>query len=81
MTEYLQRRIATAQAFAAQGPEQARLVGSTIFNLQNSLKVYLGRAEALADQAIMAKKQAEEEDFRPRWPPIASGRRNYGDAW
>src|ERR1017187_8798454 len=30
VTEYFQRRIATAQAFAAQGPEQARLVGSTI---------------------------------------------------
>ena len=44
VTEYLQRRIAAAQAFAAQGPEQARLVGSTIFGLQNSLKVYLGRA-------------------------------------
>ena len=28
ITEYLQRRIAAAQAFAAQGPEQARLVGS-----------------------------------------------------
>ena len=46
MTEYLARRIATAQAFAAQGPEQARLVGSNIFGLQNSLKVYLGRRSA-----------------------------------
>ena len=53
-----------AQAFAAQGQEQARLVGSTIFGLQNSLKVYEGRAEALADKAIIAKKQAEEDDFR-----------------
>ena len=31
VTEYFQRRIAAAQAFAAQGPEQARLVGSTLF--------------------------------------------------
>jgi hypothetical protein len=75
ITEYLQRRIATAQAFAAQGPEQARLVGSTIFGLQNSLKVYLGRAEALADPAILAKKQAEEDDFRAKVPPIPSGKR------
>ena len=57
MTEYLQRRTAAAQAFAAQGSEQARLVGSTIFSLQNSLKVYLGRAEALADPAILAKNE------------------------
>ena len=66
VTEYLQRRIATAQAFAKQGPEQARLVGSTIFGLQNSLKVYLGRRDALADPAILAKKQADEDDFRAK---------------
>ena len=60
MIEYLQRRIAAAQEFAKQGPEQARLVGSTIFFLQNSLKVYVGRVEALSDKTILAKKQAEE---------------------
>jgi len=39
ITEYIQRRIESAQAFAAQGPEQARLVASTIFFMQNGLKV------------------------------------------
>ncbi len=34
--------------------------------MQNSLKVYLGRAQALADPAILAKKQAEETDFRAK---------------
>ncbi len=81
MTEYLQRRIAAAQAFAAQGPEQARLVGSTIFSLQNSLKVYLGRAEALADPAIMAKKQTDEEDFRHKVDANREWKKSYGDAW
>jgi hypothetical protein len=81
VTEYLQRRIATAQAFAAQGPEQARLVGSTIFGLQNSLKVYLGRAEALADKAIMAKKQAEEDDFRKKVAANPEWQKDYGSAW
>ena len=81
MTEYLQRRIAAAQAFAAQGPEQARLVGSTIFGLQNSLKVYLGRAEALADPAIMAKKQAEEADFRSKIAAKPEWQKAYGNAW
>jgi len=56
VTEYLESRLATAQAFAAQSQENARLVGSTIFGLQNSLKVYLGRRDALADKAILAKK-------------------------
>jgi hypothetical protein len=81
VTEYLERRIATAQAFAAQGPEQARLVGSTIFGLQNSLKVYLGRAEALADKNILAKKQAEENDFRQKVAANPEWQKEYGDVW
>jgi hypothetical protein len=81
MTEYLQRRIAAALAFAAQSPEQARLVGSTIFGLQNSLKVYIGRAEALADPAIMAKKKAEEADFRAKVADNPEWKKEYGDAW
>ena len=81
VTEYFQRRIATAQAFAAQGPEQARLVGSTIFGLQNSLKVYLGRGEALADPAILAKKQADENEFRAKVNANKEWKKAYGKAW
>jgi hypothetical protein len=81
VTEYLQRRISTAQAFAAQGTEQARLVGSLIFGLQNSLKVYLGRKNALADPAIMAKKEAEEADFRQKVAANPEWQKAYGDAW
>jgi Peptidase S46 len=79
--EYLKRRIAACQAFAAQGPEQARLVGSTIFGLQNSLKVYEGRAEALADKAIIAKKQAEEDDFRNKVMANPEWQKEFGGAW
>ena len=81
VTEYFQRRIATAQAFAAQGPEQARLVGSTIFGLQNSLKVYLGRGEALADPAILAKQQADENEFRAKVNANKEWKKAYGKAW
>jgi hypothetical protein len=81
VTEYLQRRVASAQAFAAQGPEQARMVGSTIFGLQNSLKVYLGRKDALADPAILNKKQAEEADFRVKVSANPEWQKAYGDAW
>jgi hypothetical protein len=79
--EYLKRRIDAAQKFAEQGPEQARLVGSTIFGLQNSLKVYVGRAEALSDKAIMAKKEAEEADFRAKVAANPEWQREYGSAW
>jgi len=81
VTEYLQRRIAAAQAFAAQGPEQEREVGSTLFYLQNSLKVYVGRRDALADPAIMAKKQADEADFRARVNANKEWKKEYGKAW
>jgi hypothetical protein len=81
VTDYLERRIATAQAYAAQGPEQARLVGSLIFGLQNSLKVYIGRKEALADPAILAKKEAEEADFRAKVAANPEWQKAYGDAW
>ena len=81
VTNYLKRRIATAQEFAAHGPEQARLVGSTIFGLQNGLKVYEGRAEALADKTILAKKQAEEDDFRKKVAANPEWQKEYGDAW
>jgi hypothetical protein len=81
VVEYLQRRISTAQAFAAQGPEQARQVGTIIFGLQNSLKVYLGRADALGDKAIAAKKQAEETDFRQKVAANPKWQKQFGDAW
>jgi hypothetical protein len=81
ITEYIQRRIESAQAFAAQGPEQARLVASTIFFMQNGLKVYEGRAQALADPAILDKKRAEEADFRAKVDANPEWRKSYGDAW
>jgi len=81
VTEYLKRRIAAAQAYAAKGPEQARQVGSTIFGLQNSLKVYIGRTEALADKSLIAKKQADEDDFRKKVAAHPAWQKEYGGAW
>jgi hypothetical protein len=81
MTEYLKRRIAAAQAYAAQGPEQARQVGSLIFGLQNSMKVYVGRTEALADKNLIAKKQADEDDFRKKVAANPEWEKEYGNAW
>ena len=79
--EYFKRRIAACQAFAAQGPEQRRLVGSTIFGLQNASKCIEGRAEALADKAIVAKKQADEDDFRKKVAANPEWQKEFGGAW
>ena len=81
LTQYLERRIATAQAFAAQSEDNQRLVGSTIFGLQNSLKVYYGRRDALIDKAILTKKRGEEEDFRKKVDANPEWKKEYGDAW
>jgi hypothetical protein len=79
--EYLSRRIAAAQEFANQSPEQARLVNTLIFGLQNSLKVYLGRRDALGDKAIIEKKTADENDFKARIKANPEWQKEYGDAW
>jgi len=78
---YLQRRINAEQEFAKQSPENAEFVGTNVFLLQNSLKVYLGREEALSDKAIFAKKQAEEKDLRDQVAANPEWQKEYGDAW
>ena len=79
--QYYQRRIAAEQEFARQSSENADLVGTNIFLLQNSLKVYLGRAEALSDKAILQKKQADEKDLRDQVAANPEWQKEYGDAW
>jgi hypothetical protein len=79
--DLLENRIAAAMAYAAQGQEQARQVGSNLFGLQNSLKVYLGRREALADHAILDKKAAEEKDFRAKVDTNPEWKQEFGGAW
>src|ERR1035441_3915199 len=79
--QYLQRRVDAEQAFAKQSPEQARLVGTNVFLLQNSLKVYVGREEALSDKAILAKKQAEEKDLRDKVAANPELQKEDGGAW
>ena len=81
VTEYLKRRLAAAQQYAAEGPQQAQQVGSVIFGIQNSLKVYIGRAEALSDKNLIAKKQAEEDDFRKKIASNPEWQKEYGSAW
>jgi hypothetical protein len=81
IVEYLQRRIAAAQEFGKQSADNEQLVESEIFYLQNSLKVYLGREEALSDKAILAKKQAEEDDMRAKVKADPELEKEYGDAW
>ena len=56
-------------------------MGTNVFLLQNGLKVYVGRAEALSDKTILAKKQAEEKDLRDKVAADPELEKEYGDAW
>ena len=79
--EYFEHRIAAAKAFAAEGPEPARLVDATIATAENALKVMKGRYAALNDKAVMARKQADEDDFRKRIAANPEWQKEYGAVW
>jgi hypothetical protein len=79
--DYLKRSLDTAQALAKQGAEQARLVTSSITFLQNDVKEIEGAHEALLDKAVVAKKQAEENELRAKVAAHPEWQKEYGDAW
>ncbi len=60
-----------------ESPEKAREGLDTLNGLENSLKVYLGRAKALGDPAFTAKLAAAEADLKAR----SAGNAALGDPW
>jgi hypothetical protein len=77
----LNRRVETARRYAAQGPEQARQAARIIFFTENSLKVYKGQAQGLADKTLMPKMQKNEADFRALVASKREWEKAYGGAW
>jgi Peptidase S46 len=81
LIELLQHRIEVLQGYSSKGAEQARQAASMIFGLQNSLKAYQGRLLAISDKSVIAKKQADEDDFRAKVQANPELKRSYGSAW
>ncbi len=52
------------EAFVARGPEQAREANDALFFLENGLKVYFGRQQALLDPQFVGTKTREEQRLR-----------------
>jgi hypothetical protein len=77
----LDHRLDVLKQYSARGPEQARQAASLIFNLENSRKAYAGRLAALSEKSIVAKKEAEEADFRQKVESRPELRQKYGSAW
>ena len=79
--EATRRRIDALKAYAKQGPEQARRAQSSIFGLENSLKVRLGEYAALLDPAVIGAKKEEEDALRTAVKAKKELARSYGWAW
>jgi hypothetical protein len=77
----LTQRVETAKRYAAQGREQARQAASTIFGLENSLKLDRGRAQGLADKNLISKRQTDEARFRALVASNPAWEKAYGGAW
>jgi len=77
----LRQRLATLEHYSAEGPEQAREASSRIFFLNNSLKAYNGMEKGLQNPELMAKKEAEEKEFRSRIAANPEWQKEYGSAW
>lgn len=52
--------------FQALGPEQARISNNLRFGLENGFKALKGRREALADDAFLAQKEAEQKALQDK---------------
>ena len=75
------RRLALLKAYAARGAEQARQARGQIFGIENGLKASGGEYRGLLDKELMAKKAAEEKDFRDRVAANPEWQRQYAWAW
>ena len=58
-------------------PEKAREGGDTLFGIENSLKVYIGRTKALNDPAFTGRLTAAEADLKAR----TAGANAAGNPW
>ena len=77
----LERMFKAAQAYAAQGPEQARQAGDVLRGASNSLKALGGQLKGLKRPDLLQKKNQEEADFRKRIADNPEWTKGYGDAW
>jgi hypothetical protein len=77
LAEYRDRLL----AYAAQGPDQARVVSSALQSVENSFKGLSGRRQALADAEGFARIVAREQDLQARVRRNRANQREVGDAW
>ncbi len=77
----MERRISVLQKFAAESPENARIVERQFFGLQNSYKATVGYHSGLLDKQTMARKAAEEKALRDSLAADPKKKFEFGDPW
>ncbi len=77
----MERRIKLLKSFAAQSPENARIVERMIFGLENSYKATTGYNAGLLNKDLMAKKLADEKKLRAAVAKDTKITAEFGDPW
>ena len=67
--------------FQQRGPEQNHQAGALLVGIENALKVYTGRNDALADKDFYAQLAKHEDDFRARVVSDSTLAKQYGGTW
>lgn len=78
---YLAERIETLQNYARRGAEQARQAQVTLFFLDNSKKALTGEYQGLQNAGLMAKRKAQEDEFREKIASNPQWQKQYGNPW
>src|SRR5687767_19738 len=69
------------QSVAKQGPEAEQQVRQQLFEIENSLKSYLGQFDGLQDSLLLGQKLRWERDFRQKVNADAKLKAEFGDVW
>jgi V8-like Glu-specific endopeptidase len=67
--------------YGAQGAEQRRISEAKLFGVENGIKAWKGKREALIDPKFFAKKEAEEQALRKKIASKPKWKKEYGTAW
>jgi hypothetical protein len=81
MLDLFHRRIATLNAYAQKGAEQARRALPQIFGLENSKKAYTGEYEGLLEHAVLEACKQREDAFRKLIREQLEWHKMYSGAW
>jgi hypothetical protein len=77
----LEQARARMAAYAARGPEEARIATSALQSIENTLKGLTGRRQALRNASGLARVAEREEDLQERVRRNRAAARDVGGAW